>query len=131
MWVASLPLTDLNNRLVLLRSFHHYIAFLYSPADWFFAVNIFAGFTCGDHMKTMPVIGCTYNHEVNILVVDQLPPVFVEIRRPDSSFLLNIGSPAVENALINITKSNAFNFGVVEELAQVAESHSVTTDKPD
>ena len=79
MRIAALPLAYLHDAVVFFGGTHHDVTFFDAVTQRFLAINVFTGFAGGYHLQAVPMVGCADDNDVYIFVVDQLPPVFVEV----------------------------------------------------
>ena len=75
--VASLPLSHLYNPIVFLGRTYHYITFLDTISQRFLTIHILPGLASGYHLQTVPMIGSSYDYEIDILIIYQFTPVFI------------------------------------------------------
>src|SRR5215210_7325695 len=62
MLLATLPLTNLHNAVRFFLRGNHCAAFTNRVTNRFFNIYIFTGFACGNHDKSMPVVGRSDDH---------------------------------------------------------------------
>ena len=77
MRIATLPLAYLHDPVVFLRRPYHDVTFLDTISQRFLTIHILPGLASGYHLQAVPMIGSTYDYEIDILIVYQFTPVFI------------------------------------------------------
>ena len=77
MRIATLPLAYLHDPVVFLRRPYHNVTFLDTISQRFLTIHILPGLASGYHLQAVPMIGSTYDYEIDILIVYQFTPVFI------------------------------------------------------
>ena len=61
------------------------------------------------------MIGSSYNYNINIFIINKFTPILVKVCRFLAADLLYIGSPAIENAFVDITQCNTLYLRVFKK----------------
>ena len=131
MGIAALPLAHLDDSVVLLRGPDHDVALLDAVAQWFLAIYVLSGLAGSHQLEAMPVIwSADYDH-IYVFVVDEFPPILIEMLDLLALDLLHVGGTLLENPIINIAKRYAIHVRITEECVQVAEPLAPAADQAD
>jgi len=123
---------DLDDALVVAGGGEHGLAFADVPANGFLAIDVGAGFNCGDAMERVPMIGRTHQHDVEVLGVEHLAVVGVSAG-PFSGFLAladKIGRSS-EHVLVHVAERDYFHGRHLNEAAEVGLAIPSAADQAD
>ena len=102
MGIAALPLAHLDDSVVLLRGPDHDVALLDAVAQWFLAIYVLSGLAGGHQLESVPVIGSADYDHIYVFVVDEFPPILIEMLDLLALDLLGVGGSVFQNFFINV-----------------------------
>ncbi len=103
MWRYASMRPDLHHSIGITCRLDHRGAFENGVTDRFLDIHMRSDFACLDHGQRVPVIGRRYNHDFRFLFLQQLPIVFVLLRRAAGHFLDFLGG-RIDLVAINVTQ---------------------------
>ena len=131
MGITALPLAHLDDPVVLLGCTDHDIAFLDAVAQWLLAIHVLPGLAGGHQLKAMPVVGSADNDHIYVFVVDEFPPILIEMLNLLALELLHVSGTLLEYPFIDIAKRDTVHVRIVQEAMQVAKSLAPAADQTD
>ena len=81
----------------------HDVAFFDAVAQRFLAVDVFSSFASRGQQQAMPMVRCTNNNNIDIFIIDQFTPIFVQILNFFTCDLLSFCRTIVQYGFIYIT----------------------------
>jgi hypothetical protein len=75
------------------------------------------------------MVGSADNHDINILIVNKIPPILIEMLDLFTLQFLRVGGTALKHILVNVAECYAINFRIAQECLQIGETLTAASNQ--